>query len=140
MNIYTVYDSKAEVYMQPFIATNDAVAQRIFQDAVNADGHHFNKFPGDFSLFGIGTFSEVTGQVTAAKAFTNLGLATQFIESPPIFSLPAEHVQAGSAPAEGQKPSHALPWHQRPQFAGDPPADRGSASIQVSPSASAGRE
>lgn len=61
--IYTMYDAKAKSYFQPFFMINDEVAIRAVQQAVNEQGHQFNKFPEDFYLYEIGEYDEKTGMV-----------------------------------------------------------------------------
>lgn len=75
MKIYTVKDQKAEAYLQPFFAVNDAVALRMIAAAVNEEGHQFNRNAEDFTVWRVGEFSVVDGSVTSevgiciAKAF-----------------------------------------------------------------------
>lgn len=60
LQIFTVHDSKAEAYMNPFTMENKQLAIRGFQDAVNADTP-FAKHPEDYCLFHVGSFSQETG-------------------------------------------------------------------------------
>lgn len=67
--IYSIFDSKAEAYSQPFFAPNDAVARRIFENSVNKDEtvqlfHH----PEDFTLFRIGDWDAVAGSISGFDA------------------------------------------------------------------------
>ena len=54
MNIYTIYDSKAEAYLTPFFTDTDATAVRIFTSAATDEQHHFHKYAEDYTLFAIG--------------------------------------------------------------------------------------
>lgn len=63
MRIYTVHDSKAEAYLQPFFAANDAVAMRYLETAANDSGHEFARHAEDYTLFEIGGFDETTGNM-----------------------------------------------------------------------------
>lgn len=58
INMYTIYDSKAEGYLQPFFSANDGLALRIISDLSNDPSHNFCKHATDFTLFKIGTFSD----------------------------------------------------------------------------------
>jgi len=60
-HVYTVHDSKAEAYLQPFFFKNDAVALRGFKQLVNQDGHQFNTNPEDYTLVVIGEYDETIG-------------------------------------------------------------------------------
>lgn len=59
--VFSVFDSKAAVFMQPFFCVNRAVAVRSFKAAAQDPEHEFCKFAEDFTLFELGTFSEVDG-------------------------------------------------------------------------------
>jgi hypothetical protein len=74
--IYAVYDSKAEAYMQPFFLQNDAMAIRGFNDAANKDTP-IAAHPEDYTLFHIGEYSEIKGEITP-KTPRALGNAIEF--------------------------------------------------------------
>lgn len=65
MQIYSIRDSKADAYLQPFFASNEAVAKRYVASAVNTPKHEFDVHTEDYSLYHIGTFSEETGTIHA---------------------------------------------------------------------------
>jgi len=65
MKIYTVRDSKAEAYLQPFFAINDNIAMRMMLDTANDQTTLFYKHPEDFQIFVIGKFNEKTGEITS---------------------------------------------------------------------------
>lgn len=73
--IFSVYDSKAESYVQPFYVPRVNVGIRMFAHAANNTETDFGRFPGDYTLFQIGTFDSDTGQITPDKAHTNHGTA-----------------------------------------------------------------
>lgn len=75
-----VYDSAAGFYLDPFVAPSIEFAIRGFREAVNTDGHQFQKFPQDYTLFHIGTFSAETGELTPI-APTSLGVAVTFLQT-----------------------------------------------------------
>lgn len=61
LNIYSIRDDKAEAYLQPFFATNTAVAIRMIQNSVNSQDHSFALHPHDYHLFEHGEFNELDG-------------------------------------------------------------------------------
>ncbi len=63
LKIYSVWDSKAAAYIQPFFATNDAVATRMFETAANDAGHDFHRYAEDYALFRIGQFDQEKGDL-----------------------------------------------------------------------------
>lgn len=63
LEIFSVFDVKAECYMQPFFCRNSGMALRLFTAAVNEEGTQFNLHAEDFSLWRVGEFEERTGKV-----------------------------------------------------------------------------
>lgn len=78
MKVFTVYDSKAEAYLPPFMERASGSAIRAFEAAVNNPDHQFNHHPGDYTLFEIGTFDDQTGRYNMLDAFVNLGAGLEF--------------------------------------------------------------
>lgn len=67
-NIYSVFDSKAKAYLTPFYAVNDDVATRSFTVACNQEGHQFNDFAEDYTLFFLGTFDPTNAKFELSSA------------------------------------------------------------------------
>lgn len=78
LKIFTVYDSKAVAYMQPFFMKSTGEAIRAFQDTVNDSKTQFNHHPEDFTLFEIGVWDDEYAAITRHKALVSLGTALQF--------------------------------------------------------------
>lgn len=68
MCLYSVYDSKAESYSQPFFAVNDAVARRMFEQACNDGETPVCAHPEDYTLFRVGDWSSEAGKVQGLEA------------------------------------------------------------------------
>lgn len=81
LQIFTVFDSKAEAYLAPFHSPTIGLAMRSFAKACNEEGHDFHQYSGDYTLFHIGSFDQPTGQHTLLKAFANLGLAATYMQA-----------------------------------------------------------
>lgn len=82
--IFSVYDTAASLYNDPFAAVTVELALRGFKTACEKEGHHFNQWPEDYSLFHVGTFDQKTG---AMKRFTEprlIAIGTQFAEQTSI--------------------------------------------------------
>lgn len=79
MKIYTIYDSKAEAYLQPFFSQNKATATRQFQQAAQDEKTDFNRHAADYTLFEIGTWDEFAGTLTPDDTKLNLGLALDYL-------------------------------------------------------------
>lgn len=63
LNIYTVFDAKADVYMQPFFMPTEALALRAMKDCLNDPNHTFTLYPEDFFLYILGIFDNVDGSI-----------------------------------------------------------------------------
>lgn len=79
IRIFTIYDSKAAAYLQPFFCVNNAVAIRSFTQAANNPEHDFNRFAADYTLFAIGEFEPTSGNIAVYESKLNLGMASEFI-------------------------------------------------------------
>jgi len=80
MNIYAVYDSKAEAYLKPFFCQNNAVAIRSFAGAAQQEGTDFHRYAGDYTLFQIGQYDEQSGTLHD-DVNINLGCAIQYLHT-----------------------------------------------------------
>lgn len=78
-NVYTIYDCKAEAYLQPFQMQKKGQAIRAFENTVNDPNTQFHKHPADYTLFEIGEYDDSTGNYAMWDAKINLGLATEFL-------------------------------------------------------------
>lgn len=63
--MFSVYDSKGDVWSTPFFSRNALTARREFERAVNTPGHIYASSPMDYTLAEIGTFNEEHGIVSA---------------------------------------------------------------------------
>ncbi len=75
IQIFSIYDAKAEAFIQPFYSPTKAVGIRNFAHAANNPDSEFYKFAGDYTLFHIGTFDSDTGLIEQNPTHENLGLA-----------------------------------------------------------------
>lgn len=76
--VFTIYDSKMEAYMNPFLMATKGQALRAFTDNVNDPQSQLNRHPEDFTLFEIGEYDDHTGEYIMAKVKTALGVALEF--------------------------------------------------------------
>ena len=82
MDVYffSVYDSAAARYLDPFTGPTPEVAIRGFKQACNKPGHAFNDHPADYTLFVIGQFDPEKGLLLPIKEPVNLGNALTHLE------------------------------------------------------------
>lgn len=64
MKIYAIHDSKAAFYGPPFYARQNGEAIRIFTQAVTDPKSDFQKYPGDYTLFELGSYDDATGVIS----------------------------------------------------------------------------
>lgn len=79
LKVFTVFDSKAGAYLQPFFSVNVATAIREFGSAAQSEGHAFHRHSGDFELFLIGEWDQFEGRVSMYETKQTLGIASQFL-------------------------------------------------------------
>lgn len=64
MKVFSVFDAKANAYLQPFVMKAKPVALRAFEDLVNDPTCAFSKHPMDYTLFYVGDWDQIAGQLT----------------------------------------------------------------------------
>lgn len=80
LQVFTVYDVKAESYTKPFFERSTATAVRAFTDAVNEEGSDFQRHAEDYTLFHVGGFDDQKGTFAPLEP-RSLGNALTFLES-----------------------------------------------------------
>lgn len=78
LQVFSIFDSKAMAYLQPFFMPNAATASREFESACNDPNTAFFKHPGDYELFHIGEWDQYAGKLVSLDHQMSLGLATQY--------------------------------------------------------------
>lgn len=79
--VFTVYDSKAEVYMSPFLFQNKGEAIRAFTESLKDTSNPNNmmaKYPQDFTLFQVAEYDNETAKFTECKV-VSLGNGVEFL-------------------------------------------------------------
>lgn len=76
---FSVYDSAAKLFLEPFQAPTVESAIRSFREAINKPGHQFAKFPEDYTLFHIGAFDAEKGVHVPLATPHSLGVAITFM-------------------------------------------------------------
>lgn len=62
IHAFSVFDSAALLFMQPFFARTKGEAMRSFLDACGDAEHQFHKHAADYSLYAVGQFDEDDGR------------------------------------------------------------------------------
>ena len=78
--VYSIYDSKAEVYTLPYFSKMEAEAIRYFSNWVNDPNHQFGKNPEDYTLFYIGEYDDNLGTFEQSHQESK-GVGIQYIRN-----------------------------------------------------------
>lgn len=63
VNVYSIKDTKAGAFLQPWFAANHAVAFRNCERSAKTPNTPFNEYPADFILVMIGHFDDDRGMI-----------------------------------------------------------------------------
>lgn len=63
IKMFSIRDSKAEAFLQPFFSQNRNTAIRAFENTVNLSDNPMNQHPEDYHLFEVGSFDQASGEV-----------------------------------------------------------------------------
>jgi hypothetical protein len=69
LKIYSIYDSTAQAFGNPFYMHNDGMAIRAFQDMINSDKKEnmVAAHPEQFTLFQVGTWDDKNAAIDTAE-------------------------------------------------------------------------
>lgn len=70
LELFCVYDLKAEYFGSPFTARNSAVAQRLFERLCFSGESEISKAPTDYTLVHIGSFDDSNASITTIAPVT----------------------------------------------------------------------
>lgn len=62
LKMFSIRDAKAEAYHQPFFKKSIGEAERDFTELCRDEKSTLSKFPEDFDLYYLGTYSDQTGK------------------------------------------------------------------------------
>lgn len=81
LKVFSVFDSKAKVFSNPFYCVNSGVAVRSFEQAVNDPASDFSRWSSDYTLFELGEFHDDSGLMKCLDTPVSLGLAVEYKRS-----------------------------------------------------------
>ena len=76
----TIYDTAAEAYMRPFFVPAVGQAMRAFSDEINNPQSELHKHPEDYSIWHMGTYNDVTGEMVSSEKPVHLASAVALIK------------------------------------------------------------
>lgn len=100
---FSIYDSKAKVFSNPFFMSEEGEALRDFIDLANDPNTRVFKHPEDFILYKVGTYndSDATFENTVPPA--NLGIASAYCKPRQVVPAPPMELVNGSEVVPGGK-------------------------------------
>lgn len=81
LKLFALYDSKVEAYLQPFFLKSKGEAIRALTRHVNDPNHDFSKYPGDFTLFELGSWDDANAKFILHDAPQSVGVLVEFKQS-----------------------------------------------------------
>lgn len=80
LQIFTVFDIKAEAYLEPFYTATKGQAIRSFSDTCQEKGHPFNLHPEDYTMFHLGAYDNSNATFEILPTAAPIGKAIEFIQ------------------------------------------------------------
>lgn len=75
--VFTIFDSKAEAYLQPFMVKSVGEALRMLKTVVNDGKSGISQYPADYHLFQIAEWDELKGEYLMLPTKISLGCALE---------------------------------------------------------------
>jgi len=66
-NLYSILDSKSQLYSPPFVAQNDAIAIRMVMDILRNPDNNLSRYPEDHQLMVVGFWDEINGDIMGVE-------------------------------------------------------------------------
>ena len=81
LHVFSIFDSKSEIFNTPIFLPAIGQARRTFGDQVNDKESPFNKHPEDYTLFLIGEYETDSGKLKPNETPVSYGLAVEYLEN-----------------------------------------------------------
>lgn len=81
LEIFSVFDSKADAFINPFFLQHVAMATRAIVDAGTDPTSMFKKHPEDYTLFHLGQLDDHTAAFEMLLVPENLGTVAQLLQA-----------------------------------------------------------
>lgn len=83
LKIYSIRDSKSEVFNTPFYKSTHGEAERDFRSAVTDEKTTLNKYPEDFDLYFLGEYNDNDGKFQSLETPQHVIKAVQCMPKKP---------------------------------------------------------
>jgi len=80
LRVFSVYDSKAEAYMQPLFFQTKGLAIRSFSEAANDGKSTISLYPADYTLFELGSYDSDNAKFDLHSTPISVGVAIEFVK------------------------------------------------------------
>lgn len=81
INIYAIFDEKAQAFGRPYFCNHNGEAIRAFQDAVCEQGSRLAKHPADYKLYCLGNYDDNSGAIKGIAEPLFLANATDYLKT-----------------------------------------------------------
>lgn len=78
--MFSIYDSKAEAYLQPFFMVTKGQAIRALTDILSDPAHQFSKYSADFTLFELGEYNDSNATFSILPSPLSMGVILEFVK------------------------------------------------------------
>jgi hypothetical protein len=85
--LFSIYDIKAEAYLQPFFLQTKGQAIRAITDCVNDPNHQFSRHPADYTLFELGEYEDSNANFHLHETPRSLGVLVEFAAADNVMPL-----------------------------------------------------
>jgi hypothetical protein len=80
LQIFAVYDSKAEAYLSPFFMQSKGQAIRAFGNSASDASTDLGRHPEDFTLFHLGEYDDQNASFSLVSSPISIGLALELVD------------------------------------------------------------
>lgn len=84
--VFAIYDSKSESWSKPVFSRNRATVQRELRDVLSQGQTQYALHPADYTLFELGTWSEVDAMIEYYQSPEQVGCLIQYAPRPQEFT------------------------------------------------------
>lgn len=81
LRVYSIRDSKAEVFNVPFYKKTHGEAERDFATLVNDEKSMLAKYPDDYDLYFLGKYDDCTGKLDSLDTPQHIVKAVQLVKA-----------------------------------------------------------
>lgn len=81
LQVFSIFDEKAQTFSRPMFMAHKGEAIRAFQDVTGDNTTMIAKHPEDYKLYALGAFNDVSGAIESIDQPEFMNNATDFIKN-----------------------------------------------------------